>query len=293
MSEQSAGSVVSDAGAAAAVVASEMQVSEKANATPSAESGEPAPDTEPPRTYTQDDLDRIVNKVKKNERYRTKKEIEAYYTGKLEGIQPPAQPQQQAKPEDTAPVRDKFDSYEEFIEAKAVYAGRKAARDERMQMDRETQAHKVERENAERAKSFQSKVHEKYPDLPERLEAIAHVPLPDGVVQSLAESAVGVDILNHFAENTKDFERIASLSPSAALREIGKLEARYESAKADDPAPASATVTEIKKPSSAPRPIKPVGGSVVNGDEMPSTNNAEAWTAWRNRQLLKKQARTK
>lgn len=236
------------------------------------------------KTYTQEDLDRITAKVKKNERYRTKKEIEAYYQGRLESVQPKQEPQQPAA--DMPPSRDQFDNYEDFIEAKAEYTGRKAAREERQRYDQETKAQTQQRELAERFQSFQGKVAEKFPDLNERIEPIVHIPLPYGASEALAESEFGPDILNHFANDHKDFERFTALSPSAALREIGKLEARFESG-AVKPAP---SVTAVKKPSAAPTPIKPVGGNAVLGDGEPSHDNPEAWAAWRNRQILKRKS---
>ena len=76
---------------------------------------------DPNKSYTQADLDRIVAKVKKNERYRTKKEVEAFYQGR-ESVAP-AKPAEPAAPaaEDKPPVRDQFGSYEEFLDAKAAF----------------------------------------------------------------------------------------------------------------------------------------------------------------------------
>ena len=247
--------------------------------------------SEPPKTYTQEDLDRITAKVKKNERYRTKKEVEAFYQGRESVAAPPAQPQEPA--EEKPPTREQFDSYESFLEAKADFAGRKAFHAERQRYETETKAQAQAREQAERVQTFQGKVNEKYPDLHERLEPIMNVAMPDGVAAELAASEFGPDILNHFAGDHKDFERFVALSPSAALREIGRLEARFESA-----APATATTEAApvtaapaaKKPSSAPAPIKPVGGNAQPvGDDLTSlVDKPEAWALARNKSLLKR-----
>jgi hypothetical protein len=243
----------------------------------------PAPDEAPKetRTYTQDDLDRITAKVKKNERYRTRKEVEAFYQGRESAV--PRTPEKPAAPaEDKPPQRDQYESYEAFLDAKADYTGRRAAREERVKGERELSERKAAEAQAERVKTLQAKVNEKYPDLAERAEAIAHIQMPPGMGAAIAESDFNADILNHFADNPKDFERIVALSPSAAIREIGRLEARLEGA-ATKPAP----VVEVK-PSSAPAPLKPVGGTAVLGDGEPSHDKPDEWRKWRDRQVAAK-----
>ena len=239
---------------------------------------------DPNRTYTQADLDRIVNKVKKNERYRTRKEVEAYYQGRESAAPKPAA--EPAKPvvEDKPPTREQYESYEAFLDAKADYTGKRAAHEYRTKAEAEQKARAAAEAQAERVKSFQAKVNEKYPDLAERAESIAHVEMPQGMGESIAESEFGPDILDHFANNPKDFERIAALSPSAAIREVGKLEARLEGAA--KPA-ATAAANEPKKPSAAPAPLKPVGGTAVLGDGEPSHDNPDAWKRWRDKQVAK------
>ncbi len=83
---------------------------------------------DPNKTYSQEEVDRITNKIRKNERYRTRKEVEAYYQGR-ESVATPAKEVEQPKA-DQGPTRDQFGSYEEFLEAKADFTGRRAAREE-------------------------------------------------------------------------------------------------------------------------------------------------------------------
>ena len=236
---------------------------------------------EPEKSYTQADLDRIVAKVKKNTRYATKREMEAFQQGAASARQPerPAQPaQQQADPK---PTRDQFESYESFLEATADYTARNAAAKERARLDAEATAKEQRDAQVKRATDFQKRVLEKYPDLPDRVAEIGDMTMPAGMSDAIAESDLGPEILNHFASNPKDFERIAALSPSAAIREVGKLEARLEGPKSE-PAPKAA--------SKAPAPVKPVGGSAVTGDDDLSklVNDPEKWLAARNRQIAKR-----
>lgn len=244
-----------------------------------------------PRSYTQEDLDRITAKVKKNERYRTRKEVEAFYQGR-ESIAPvkPAP----AKPvEDAEPTRDKFATYEEFLEAKAAHIGRKVAREERANWDKEQKETQAKDARQKVINSFQSKLKAKFPDIEDRLEAIGDIVLQQEVHEAITESDLGPEVLDYLSRNPKDCERIASLAPSAALREIGKLEARIESAK-----PAAETAEgepkpepkETKKPSAAPAPIKPGGGSGSASDSEPrDSDKIDEWIR-KDRALARKRA---
>ena len=239
---------------------------------------------DPSRVYTQDELDKIAAKIKKNERYRTKKEIEAYYQGR-ESAQPKPEPQQPVGGEPQPPVRASFASYEEYLDAKAEFTGRRAAENYRKEYEAKQSAEKQAAERTKRTTEFQTKLNEKYPDITERVGAIAHIQMPEGMSDAITESEFGPDILNHFASNPEDFERIAALKPSHALREIGRLEARLEGAPPKKP-----ELVAVKPPSRAPAPIKPLSGSAVSSDDEPSHNDPDKWMAWRNRQVQKKRA---
>lgn len=234
------------------------------------EAGE-VPAAEPPKTYTQADLDRIVAKVKKNARYTTKREIEAFYQGRDAGRpqQQTAAPQQEAT-EDAPPKREAFDSYEAYIEEKAAYNGRKAAREYREKAEQESQHQREQQTEARLLQDFQRKLTEKFPDLEDRAEAVAHIQMPPGMGRAIAESDLGPEILDNLIGNPKELERIAALSPSAAIREVGKLEARLE-ADAKKPAPPKTVTT-------APTPIKPGGSLAAPPDSKPSDNDSiEEW----------------
>lgn len=288
---------------------------ETAPVVPAVETGE-APDKPtaekpaeaPPRTYSQEEMDRITAKVKKNAAYRAKKEAEAFYKGLQQGSAnaKPADAKPAAPAEERAPVREDFPNltYEEFLEKKADFVGRKAAREERINGEREEKSRKASEARAKIYQDFQSKVRTDFPDIEDRLADIGHINLPDGMGDAIAESAIGPQILNHLADNPKDCERIAALSPSAAIREIGKLEARLEAKAQEKPAPKSEPKAEAEeeaepepktKPSKAPEPIKPVGGksTEVNAEPDPSKNGGKDWVDWRNRQEYARRTGTK
>ena len=105
--------------------------------------------------------------------------------------------------------------------------------------------------------------------------ASSDVVVNDDIRDAILESDVGPQILYHLAENDDVAKRIAGLTPKQALREIGKLEARFE-VKETKPEP-----TPITR-SKAPAPINPLRGS--NPADVPLSANGEwhgTFQAWK------------
>lgn len=250
-----------------------------------------APERDPNRVYTQGEMDAIAAKIKKNERYRTRKEIEAYYQGRESVAAPKHEEQAPAPRVDQTPTRDQFDSYEAFLEAKAEHIGRRAAREERESFDKSQKDKAAADARAERITKIQQSTVEKYPDLAERAAAVSHITFSDDLKDAIAESEFGADLVNHLVSNPKDFERIAALSPSQAAREIGRLEARFEAAKPADGTTEAPTADPVKrKISSVPAPLNPVAAAAVTADREPSHDKPDEWRRWRDKQLQKKRA---
>ena len=235
------------------------------------------------KNYSQAELDRIIAKVKKNTRYSTRREIEAYYQGRGEAVPRGATSVPAAKPvvEDKPPARENFDSYEAFIEEKAAYQGRKAAQEYREKAEVESRQKREQEEEGRIFQGFNAKVREKFPDLEERASEVGHIQMPPGMGRAIAESDIGPEILNHLIDNAKELERIAALSPSAAIREVGKLEARLEAK------PSAATTNTAVAAPKAPAPIAPGGKPAAPPDSKPSDSDSmEDW-------LRKERARMK
>lgn len=95
----------------------------------------------------------------------------------------------------------------------------------------------------------------KHPDVADALlDLPISAPMRDAIMDSTATLAP--KLLSFLASNPDECRRVASLSPRAALKEMGKLEARLDVAPSG-PTPAAKPVT------SAPPPIKPVGSSAT------------------------------
>lgn len=222
------------------------------------------------KTYSQEEVDRIVQKAKKNARYLTRKETEAELYRQMSERQtaPPLQQQQVDGP----PKREDFDDYEAFIRAEARYEAKAAFREEQERFTQQTKRQTEEQRNAQLYNRFQSdvsKARESIPDFDAVLES-ADVPVTPAMRAAIVESEVGALLTYHLAKHPQEAERIAGLSPTAAMKAIGALEASLSAQKA----PAV---------SKAPAPIKPIG-SRSGGQVDPSKLSMDDYMAWRKKQ---------
>ena len=117
-----------------------------------------------------------------------------------------------------------------------------------------------------------SKVAEAKKSLPDFDDMVASsdVVVNDDIRDAILESDVGPQVLYHLAENTDFAKKIAGMSPKAALREIGKLEARFEKNEAP-PQPVAK--------SKAPAPINPIRSGSFKPDVPLDSNGVFYGTA--------------
>jgi len=110
------------------------------------------------------------------------------------------------------------------------------------------------------------------PDFDDMVQSASDVVIPDHIRDAILESDVGPRVLYHFAENPEVVKSLSAMTPIRALREVGKLEARFE---------AKAEKTPVAR-SKAPEPIQPIR---ANGKaDVPITANGEfhgSYQAWK------------
>lgn len=178
---------------------------------------------------------------------------------------PKAEAQPAARPE--APDEDSFDNYSDFKKAERKYfedlADWKAKEAVRLfkeeQEERSTKA--KEKEEADKVQETWATrleaAHEAHPDLEDLLEE--DLPVSPAMEQNLKDSEVGGELLYYLASNPEECRRIAQLSPMAATRAIGRIEAALiASQKTPEP---KAQEQPPKRTSSAPAPLQPLKGS--------------------------------
>jgi hypothetical protein len=277
----------------------------------------PAPEApkSPARTYSQDEVDRIAQRVRKNARYLGRKEAEAEFgtRGTTKPAEPtdgqPDTPKQDPDPE---PKREAFDTYEDYQRAVARWEGRKAAREEREKDQKQTKERTEAEAREKRARTFRSRAEEAMkaiPDFAETIENAQDVFISAAMAEAIEESEIGPRILYEIVKNPKEAERIAGLSVASQGREIGKIEARLEAAlkkpakqdpekddkpgeqEGDDKAPVTdrnpdGTFKPKKEPSQAPEPIEPVGGRGGPASDVPSEkDDMKTWMRKRQKQV--------
>lgn len=228
-----------------------------------------------PRTFTQQELDEKVQKrVAKAER-TAQKQIEALRQ-EIEALKTSPKPAD-SKSEGKEPQRSEFQSYEDYVEAKAIYKSEQAI-EKRLQAEREARENEGKKaKQEESSKAFRAKQeaviekgNEKYPDF----DAVINEAVEDGVISldsplyfGLIESDVGHEVAYWLAKNPTEAKRIANLSPYRQVAELGKLEDKL-SAK--------------KEPRQT---MEPIAGRNSSTNGLRDDMSTEAWIKARNKQI--------
>lgn len=240
---------------------------------------ETTPETKPERTFTQKELDEILEKRLSKERRKREEISRRLQVTEELALRGRSEPKPEAKPVDNGePRRESFDSYEGYLEARAEWrADQKVAQALKAHSERFTQerAAQSEQEAAKRFRDHAAKVAAEIEDF-EDVMAASDAPMSREMATAITRSGeMGPRIAYHLAKNPDEARRIAALDPAEQAMEIGFLKA-------------SVSKEPTKKPSKAPAPIEPVkSGKSGNDDDMPDPNDTKKWLAWRNKQILK------
>ena len=183
------------------------------------------------------------------------------------------QPAPQAPKVDEEPQPSQFNDAFEYAKALAEFTADKRIGEMRKQ-DAEA---KEAQERQKVIDQWANKVQPAKASLPDFDDIVASsdVVVNDDIRDAILESDVGPQILYHLAENDDVAKKIAGLSAKQALREIGKLEARFE---AKETAPEAKPIVRSK----APAPIQPLRGS--SPADVPMSTNGEwhgTFQAWK------------
>jgi hypothetical protein len=165
-------------------------------------------------------------------------------------------------PNDPEPDASRFSDYVEWQKAWNRWDRRQDTRQEK------AAAAVAEQQNAAKAKAetWQTRVSEATAELAD-FAAVAQnpdLPITSVMAEAITDTDIGPRILYHLGKNPAEAARIAKLSPVAAIREIGKIEAALTAADvAADSEDSELEAPPVKKPvvSKAPAPHKPLGGS--------------------------------
>lgn len=203
------------------------------------------------KTFTQEELEAEIGKRLARERRKFEREQAA------QADAGPLKIESKLDPESFATTEDYIDALaEERAEAKIAHR------------EKSKSVNEIE----EKYQSQIDAAEDKYPDYVQ--VAHTHKFMSAEMAAAIKSSDIAVDLAYHLGTNLKEAERIFKLSPMLQVKELGKLEAKLESAP-----------PVVKKPSSAPAPIKPVQGTKTNTptydttDPRSSSMSASEWIA--------------
>jgi hypothetical protein len=193
---------------------------------------------EPAKTFTQAEVDAIVQKrLLKTER-RIHREIEQRLRDQVVA---------------TPPNRDAFVSDEEYSQAEIDHRAELKARDLLQQRERQKEAERQQETFLERAE----KVHERYPDF-ETVVKDPTLPINDAMADYIQDSEHGPDVAYFLGKNRGKALEISQMKPMAAAKELVRIEAEL----------ASKPKVSLSK---APEPITPVSTrGKASSSSMPS-----------------------
>lgn len=200
----------------------------------------PVPEAHAVETPVEEKGNHDVRRMKRllREKFEAQAELEAL-KGQIAKAQAPV---------DTGrPNRDNYNSDLEYFEALSDFKANQVRSDIAKQIQ-QIQGNTI-------AQSFQQKVNEAKKEMSDYEEVISEssVRFSPEIQEAIVSSPLAAHVAYALAKDPENAERIASLSPAAAAREIGRIEAKIEAEKAiPKPKPAA------RPASSAPAPIKPV-----------------------------------
>jgi hypothetical protein len=259
----------------------EVTTTEGATAAPA----QPAADKPAEKRFTQEELERELGKRLAIQERRRQRELEAEVQRLTAANAPKPTP---AAPDDAAPKRDDYDSYEDFIRADARYVAKQEYEAREQAKEKAANEAKVKAERETQVKTFT-----------ERLQAAAQKYDDFDEVYQVAAAEEGAELAYFFGKNPDEAARIAQLAPRAQAVEIGKLAARIAVADSSASNPAAAPVATKPAPvskapepapvSKAPEPIKPVGGTATV-EKDPSQMTDREFDAWLDKRMGRKRA---
>ena len=208
---------------------------------------------------------------------QTEREARAKLEEEVKTLRQQSAPQKATNIE-AKPQPSQFEDAFEYAEALAEWSTEQAL----VKRDREEADRRVDAERQKVIATWATKVTAAKSELPDFDDMVASsdVVVPDHVRDAILESDVGPRILYELADNAELAKKISGMSLNASLREIGKLEARFE----------SKTETKPSNPvgkSKAPPPINPIRGASGNTMSVEVDSNGafhgtyQAWKAAR------------
>jgi hypothetical protein len=247
----------------------EAPVEENSDSEPETEESSSEPKAEDAAEEAEKPKDKLEKRFSKISKQRDEANARAeQLESRLRDLEARANPQPIAQTAnvDDKPQASQFNDAFEYAEALAEWSAEKALRDR----DIAESQRKADEERNKVIENWNNKVAKAKGSMPDFDEIVASstTVVSDAVRDAIIESDVGAQILYHLASDDEYAESLSKMPAIKALKEIGRLEARFE-AEQKEPEVKARTVTQSK----APAPISPLkGGKSAGADVLVDTN---------------------
>lgn len=245
----------------------EIQATPEANQEPVQESVPEPEAPKPAKTFTQEELNRQIEK--RLARERSKFEREAAELRQI-AMQREQRPQQQAEPGE--PKLEDFDNFDSYIAAKAEYVADRKIQATLSERDKRDAAVKAQTAQAKTVEGWNKRVAAAAVEMPDFHDVVANadVPLSRPMAEAIMDSEAGPKLAYYLATHQDEAADIAEMGPVAAIRALTRIEDKL--------------AAETAKASKAPPPVSPVGAK-AKAEKSPSEMTDKEFAEWRRRQI--------
>jgi len=209
-------------------------------------------------------FDKVTQRAKQAEAeaQELREKLKSYEAGRVNPQQQEQKPVVEGKPR-----ADQFNDAYEYAEALAEWSAEQAL----LRRDAEEASRKAQEAEAKKMESWNKKLEKAKEEMPDfdRIVQSSDVVVSDEIKKAILESDVGPQVLYALASDEDFARKLTEMDSVKALKEIGKLEAKFE---AKEEKPKADKQKAIVSGSKAPDPIRPLSGGKVGADVMIDTN---------------------
>lgn len=237
----------------------------------------PEPNTEADTAEQPEEDHKVPKGVQKRidrltrERYRLQGELDAI---RRQQVQPQAA--QAPSSSEGAPTPDQFQSYEQYLEAKAEWKAEQKVSEVLRRQQESTRQQSAQAEQAKLRATWEQRVDaasDAYDDFDE-VALAPDLPISGPMAEAIQRAEKGADVLYYLGKHRDVASQLASMDAFSAAIRIGEIAATLAR-----PVP--------KKTTSAPPPINPVGARATAAKDPARMSDAE-FAAWRREQIKKR-----
>lgn len=160
------------------------------------------------------------------------------------------------------PNPEKFNTHAEYVEALTDWKTDQKL-NERDQKDEQKKAQTAQAKMVETYVERKDAFAKVTKDFDEVISDVDDIQVSAAVREIILTSEHGPELAYELAKNREEYARVCKLSPLAAAREMGKIEARLDSKSSDG------KKSDPKKLTTAPKPVAPIGGGGGKASALP------------------------